>query len=313
VARVLFIFLDGVGIGGSDPDSNPFFRATLPTLDTLLGGRIPHLEDPETAHGDCLAFPLDPLLGVEGLPQSGTGHTALLTGENGPALYGRHFGPWVPVRLRPLVEDRNVLIRARAKGYRCAFANAYPKEFHESRWARRPAGPFLAALAAGLLTRDDEALRRGEALSSEIVNTAWRTRLGYTELPEVTPLQAGRNLARIAESAELTFFAHYSTDYAGHRGKMPGAVRALERVDTLLAGVLEDLSSDTLLVVSSDHGNLEDVTSGHTLNPVFTLLKGPDAPSHREGMSRITDIPRLILDALAMNQKSAPPSPKRSR
>jgi len=302
MGRVLFIFLDGVGIGVRDPATNPFLQAELTTLDSVLGGQMPHLENPECRHGDCIVFPLDPLLGVAGLPQSGTGHAALLTGENAPALYGRHFGPWVPVRLRPLVEERNVLTRAQAEGHRCAFANAYPKEFHGSPWARRPAGPVLAALAAGLLTRKAEALARGDALSSEIVNSAWKTRLGYTALPDVTPLGAGRNLARIANGFDFTFFAHYATDYAGHRRKMPEATRALERVDSFLDGVLEGLSPDILLVVASDHGNLEDITTGHTLNPVFTLLKGPMAHPLRDGKTRITDIPGLILAALSKDQ-----------
>jgi len=307
MGRVLFIFLDGVGIGVRDPATNPFFQAELTTLDSLLGGQMPHLESPECRRGDCIVFPLDPLLGVGGVPQSGTGHTALLTGENGPALYGRHFGPWVPVRLRPLVEERNILTRARAEGHRCAFANAYPKEFHGSPWARRPAGPVLAALAAGLLTRQAEDLARGDALSSEIVNSAWRTSLGYADLPDVTPVEAGKNLARIANGFDFTFFAHYATDYAGHRGKMPGATRALERVDSFLEGVIEGLSPDTLLVVASDHGNLEDITTGHTLNPVFTLLKGPMAHLLREGKTRITDIPGLILTALSTGRDEKPP------
>jgi 2,3-bisphosphoglycerate-independent phosphoglycerate mutase len=110
--RVLVIFLDGVGIGSGDPDSNPFLRAELPTLRTLLGGRIPHLGDPESGTSNACAFPLDPLLGIGGLPQSGTGQTALLTGENAPAIFGRHFGPWVPVRLRPLLAEKNVLSMA---------------------------------------------------------------------------------------------------------------------------------------------------------------------------------------------------------
>ena len=236
---------------------------------------------------------------MEGLPQSGTGQTALLTGENAPALFGRHFGPWVPVHLRPLVEEKNLLSRAQALGATCAFANAYPKEFQGSKWARRPAGPPLAATAAGLFTRQGEALVRGEALTSEIVNTAWRTRLGYRELPEVTPREAGERLARISRRVDLTFFAHYSTDSAGHRGEMEGAVEALERVDGFLAGVTEGMSRDTLLVIASDHGNVEDVTRGHTVNPVLGLVSGSGAADHREGMESITDISSLILNCLS--------------
>jgi len=299
MARVLFIFLDGVGIGPAKAYVNPFFQARLPVLGSLLGDTLPHLDSPRVSTDSALALPLDACLGVDGLPQSGTGHTAVLTGENGPEIYGRHFGPWVPVRLRPLVQERNILTRAQATGARCVFANAYPREFYGSRWARRPAGPPLAAMAAGLMDRGRSALARGDALSSEIVNTTWQKHLGYTDLPDITPDDAGRNLARIASQADLTFFAHYHTDHAGHRGRMEGGVDALERVDSFLGGVLDLLESDTLLVVASDHGNIEDVTAGHTRNPALCILAGSGTGAFREGVERITQIPELILGALS--------------
>lgn len=299
MSSVLFIFLDGVGIGQADGDTNPFFQAHLPTLRSLLGGELPHRDHPEVSGTSTVAFPLDATLGVEGLPQSGTGQTALLTGRNAPALYGRHFGPWVPVSLRPLLEAENILARAASAGFSCAFANAYPKEYASSRWARRPAAPPLAASAAGVMTREAEALASGDALSSEIVNTSWRTHLGYDHLPDITPKEAGANLAGISSEHSMTFFAHYATDLAGHRGEMKGGIEALERVDALLAGVMAEISSDTLLVLASDHGNLEDTTQGHTLNPVLGLVSGPKALEKRKGLRRITEIPELIMDTLA--------------
>lgn len=239
-------------------------------------------------------------MGVEGLPQSGTGQTALLTGENAAVLYGRHFGPWVPVPLRSLMMERNVLSRARARGFSCVFANAYPSQYLDVAWSKRPAGPPLAAHGAGLLTRHEEHLARGEALSSEILNTAWRTRLGLTDIPELTPEEAGRNLARITETASLTFFAHYSTDTAGHEKNMAAAVAALERVDSFLGGLIPALPPETLLVIASDHGNIEDISKGHTRNPTFSLLLGPGARKATKGVSRITDIPGLILRYLTV-------------
>src|SRR5690606_38676886 len=117
-------------------------------------------------------------------------------------------------------------------------------------------GPPLAARAAGLLTRHTAALLRGDAVASEITNDAWRERLGRLELPVITAAGAGRNLARIAAAHDLTFFAHYATDTAGHRGGMAAALAALQRVDAFLAGILVDLPGDALLLVASDHGNL---------------------------------------------------------
>ena len=92
-ARLLFIFLDGVGIGEEDPDRNPFMRARVPTLRGLLGGRLPTLRAPGVEGHRAFAFPLDAQLEVEGTPQSGTGQASLLTGTNAAAAYGRHFGP----------------------------------------------------------------------------------------------------------------------------------------------------------------------------------------------------------------------------
>lgn len=274
--RVLLLFLDGVGIGPSDPDVNPFFAARLPVLADLLGGRLPSLDEPVVEGPGAHAFPLAATLGVEGTPQSGTGQTALLTGESAAELYGRHFGPWTPVRLRPLVEQGSVLRRLVDADRAVAFANAYPRGWPGERGERRLAAPPLAARGAGLLVRHAEALARGEAVASEIVNESWRRYLGHTSLPEVSPRQAGANLAAIACAHELTLYAHYATDTAGHRGRMPGAVSALERVDAFLGGLLERISGVTV-VIASDHGNIEDVRAGHTRNPALGVTIGPRA------------------------------------
>jgi hypothetical protein len=295
VQRVLLLFLDGVGIGEADRTVNPFLVAHLPRLRALLGGEIPTLDRPEVAGGRALAFPLDALLGVPGVPQSGTGQTTLLTGENAAAVFGRHFGPWTPVRLRPLLEERSVLRRSLDAGHRTLFANAYPRTWPGERSARRAAAPPLAARAAGLLDRHEEALALGDAVASEIVNDGWRTHLGYTDLPVIAAGDAGRNLARLASGSRLTMFAHYATDYAGHRGGMEGAVAALELVDAFLAGLLDALPEDSLLVVTSDHGNIEDVRAGHTLNPAFTLLHGPGAAERRSGLRSLTDVTPALL------------------
>jgi hypothetical protein len=237
---------------------------------------------------------------MEGLPQSGTGQTALLTGRNAAVLYGRHFGPWVPVPLRPLMMKENVLSKARAKGISCAFANAYPSQYHHLAWSKRPAGPPLAAKGAGLLTRHEDHLAKGTAISSEILNSAWRSRLGFHHIPEITPEEAGRNLARISNGVDLTLFAHYATDTAGHERKMSSAVAALERVDLFLKGLLPRLEPDTLLVVASDHGNIEDVTRGHTQNPVLGILVGPGAGKLAENVSSITEVCGSILTVLGL-------------
>ena len=295
---VVFVFLDGVGIGTSDPDRNPFLQAHLPGLEKLLGGPIPTLDAPSIVGPLGRAIPLDANLGVDGIPQSGTGQITLMTGENAALAFGRHFGPWAPVRLRPLLLEKNVLSRAQQAGHSAAFANAYPEGYLEHHGARFPASPPLAANAAGLLNRHAAELASGDAVSSEIVNTGWRKRLGHSEVPDITPGEAGANLARIAAGVDLTFYAHYSTDYAGHKESVEEAVTALERVDQFLSGVLDRLTEGDSLVVASDHGNLEDVTGGHTRNPVLGLLAGAAAEAERLPSS-ILDVAPFVLGLLS--------------
>ncbi|MDE3002024.1 MAG: alkaline phosphatase family protein [Gemmatimonadota bacterium] len=161
------------------------------------------------------------------------------------------------------------------------------------------AGPPLAARGAGLLTRHEESLARGEAVSSEIVNDGWKTHLGHDWLPDITPSQAGAALGRIAVEHDLTLYAHYSTDTAGHRGGMDGAVEALERVDLFLRGLLETLDPSVLLLVTSDHGNIEDVWAGHTSNPALGLLSG-EPPDDVSEIRDLRDISPFVLRFLGI-------------
>ena len=300
--RALLVFIDGIGIGADDPAHNPFAAARLPRIQGLLGGRRPlagHLDaDGRIVAERAVLVAADATLGVEGLPQSGTGQTALLTGRNAAAEYGRHFGPWVPTPLRPMLAAENLLSRAVAAGRTAAYANAYPLSgvAADPRIFRRPAAPMLAAQAAGALTRAAGELAEGRAVASSITNERWRESLGDAVLP-VTPEQAARTLARIAAGAEVTLFAHYDTDYTGHRGELSGAVAALEKVDAFLGALVDALPPDALLVVCSDHGNLEDVRAGHTTNPVPLLATGPGRDT-LAGARSILDVTPAILGLL---------------
>lgn len=276
--RALLLFLDGIGVGLPDVRRNPVAAARLPVLDALLGGREPLLGSAHSA-GRASFRAVDACLGVAGLPQSGTGQTSLLAGVNGAAVLGRHFGPWVHTELREILASENLLSRARRAGRLAAFANAYPSAYlsdTSGRSLRRPAAPPFAARAAGVLTRDERDLRAGNAVASEIEHGAWRDRLD-PHLPLITPAGAGEVLARIASGSHVTLFAHYATDTVGHSRDHPGAVAALERVDAFLGGLVRSIPDDLLLVVTSDHGNIEDVQAAHTTNPVPLIALGPGA------------------------------------
>jgi hypothetical protein len=300
--RVLFVFLDGVGIGERDPQINPFVaaEARLPTLVALMGGEVPTLERPRCGEARGGAFPLDATLGMDGTPQSGTGQVALLTGESAAEIYGRHFGPWTPVSLRPLVEERSVLRRAADAGRTVAFANAYPRGWPGPAGGRHIAGPPLAARGAGVLDRHEEELAAGTAVASEILNEGWRRHFGLADLPRISAEEAGRNLAHIAAGADLTLFAHYATDTAGHTQDLGAAASALERVDAFLRGLVDAMAADTLLLIASDHGNLEDIRTGHTRNPALGIARGPGA-ERAVALGDLRQVTPLVLELLGID------------
>jgi 2,3-bisphosphoglycerate-independent phosphoglycerate mutase len=302
--RVLIVFLDGVGIGADDPSINPLSVADAPVLRDLLDGRrvvaesLPFIGDRASALG------LDATLGVEGLPQSGTGQIALLTGVNAAERFGRHFGPYAPTQLRAMLEHESLLARARRAGYTVAFANAYPAALIAMAGGsgRLPlplrAAIVVAALGAGVLTRNEDDLVSGNAVASEITHQRWREMSGRTDIPDIEPAESGANLARIANSHDLTLFAHYATDSAGHLHDVNAGVAAWQRVDGFIGGILSRLKDDVLLVVTSDHGNLEDARTQHTRNPAVCVLVGPGHRALATRLRSLTDVTPALLDLL---------------
>ena len=313
IMRILLIFLDGVGVGISDADVNPFARARLDSMTQFFGSSAVLTSDARCHAQNASFIPLDATLGVAGLPQSGTGQTALLTGINAAQEFGRHFGPWVPTALRERLANENVLSTVKRAGGAVAFANAYPEELFDApapavrdragRAISDPlrAGPPIAALGAGVLTRHTAQLMTGDAVASEITNDGWRKHLHRTQLPVISAEEAGRNLARIASHHQLTLFAHYATDYVGHRGHMWEAVDALQKIDEFLGGVRAAMSEETTVIVASDHGNIEDIRAGHTTNPAIGMTFGAAHREAAEDLHSLIDVAPRVLQLLSIS------------
>ena len=303
--RVLLIFLDGVGIGRADAAVNPLFAAQLPFLRDALGGTLPSLSRRrvETAHATLI--PANATMRVAGLPQSGTGQSALYTGINTAHIIHQHFGPYLYSTLKPVVAEHNLFARALDAGLRSndlALANAFPQRFFEyldGPRVRMVAGMF-AAMSSKVPFRDISHLKAGRAVSADLTAARWKD-IGHPEAPVLGAGEAGGVLAAVARAHRLTLFEYFQTDKAGHERGMPQAVQVLEELDAFLRGAVEhsDLAS-TLVLVTSDHGNLEDLsTKSHTRNPVPVLLFGA---GRREAAARIRSLPDItpaLLDFLA--------------
>jgi 2,3-bisphosphoglycerate-independent phosphoglycerate mutase len=306
VSSVLFVFLDGVGLAPAGPH-NPFTAVGLPRLAAHLGHPFAAPADgadrPIVDRPGLLLTSLDAQLGVPGLPQSATGQTALFTGVNAAARVGEHVTAWPTAPLRAIIAEHSLLRRVIRAGGQATFANAYSARYWEMvrQRKRRLSVSTLSALAADVSLRTLDDLRHGQAVLWDITHEVAQ-RLGY-DLPPRPAADAAANLLRLAARHHLTVYESFLTDLAGHGRLEPAWV--LGRVDRFLAALVGCLPSDLTLVVSSDHGNLEDTsTQRHTKNRVPLLVAGPAASAFRSATA-ITDLAPLILRLLQPDDQPA--------
>lgn len=262
-----FIFVDGLGL--SDDPRSPLQQLDLPTLRTLSGG-FSHqpFSEPNLAYRV-----LDTRLGVEGLPQSGTGQTALLTGLNAAQLLGHHQGPHPLSKLQMLLRQDSIQVWAARQGFRILHANGYRREYLErvmdSRRNLLSAFGFAARMARLELLPIDH--------PQALLPAFW---------PE--PEAAGQRFAQLAKMHDLTILENWALDYSAHRLPEKLDERFVE-LDRFLYGFL-NASSGVTLILTADHGNAEEPWHAqHTFNPVPLVIRGPGA-NHVPEMHSLTDL-----------------------
>lgn len=294
---VIFVFVDGVGAGVPDPAVNPLARRDylLSRFEDGSGAPLPR--------GGAAGL-ADACLGVPGRPQSATGQATILSGENAPAAVGGHLLGFPTAPLRAWLAPRSIFLALAGEGRRAAFANAYPvahlqalglpadgePEFDPAlvRRRARASATTVAYAAGGGRFRTWGDARAGRALTHDV--TGQRANAYGAGLPPRTPEEAAAILLGMSREHALTLFEFFETDEAGHARSMEAAADALSRVDRLLRALLDGLPRGDSLLVASDHGNVEDLTTrNHTLHRVPVLGFGP-AAEEVEGVRDLTGI-----------------------
>lgn len=298
--HLLFLFLDGVGLGENHVRDNPFALVEMPTIQNLLGGKklLACNSWQDTSYATLL--PLDACLEVPGLPQSATGQAAIMTGLNIPAQLGCHYGPKPNPPIAGYLKNGNLFNQLLARNLQADFINAYPPRYFDAiqTGRRNHAAIPMAATSAGIGLKTAHDLIDGQALAADFTAAGWHSHLGITDVPVISPRQAGQQLAQLATQRHFTLFEYWLSDYAGHRQDMPQAAEVLRQFDEVLAGLLEAWDWDSgVILITSDHGNLEDLsTRHHTLNPVPCLVIGRSVlrSSICRGLTKLTDIAPAI-------------------
>ena len=296
--RVLFIFMDGIGLGENNPETNPFARAKMPNLNKLLDGRSLR-KDAAPFHGDYASLlAVDPAVGVSGLPQSATGQAILLTGINIPAELGYHYGPKPNPEVAAYLKEATLFSRFVKEGKKTTLLNAYPPRYFDGidSGKRLYSSIPLSVVNAGLrLFRHDDLLA-GRALSADFTGEGWRSMLGFSHAPVMDQSHAGQKLGVLAKKYDFSLFEYWASDYAGHKQEMDNAIHLMETFDDVLGGLVEDWD-DGLILITSDHGNMEDLsTRRHTNADVPALVIGNKAARDEftRDMKNLTDIAPAI-------------------
>lgn len=292
---IIFVFIDGIGLRTSDPD-NPFAQYPQPHIAELIGG--PLLIDQVGRHPRALLNAIDATMGWPGLPQSGTGQTALFAGINAAQLVERHQSHFPPTALQATLQQRSVLRRGQAYGG-STFANAFDAGFWQAVANRkiRKSASVIASEGANITFRDVGDLAAGRALSWDITNHVMHQR-HPEHVAVIDAYTAGTNLAHLAQNYAITLYETFLTDLVGHgRGDMAlGEVVA--RIDGLIGGIVAAMRPHDSLVISSDHGNFEcPDDKRHTTNPVPLLVVGPacDTLQHIQSICDVADALEAVM------------------
>lgn len=288
------IFVDGLGIGRKDPSNNPF--AALPSRIF-----VDFLDAPcaRLVHGG-VSMRVDACLDVEGLPQSATGQTALLTGVNAAAAIGRHLNGFPTKELKKILGDRSILKILSEAGLKAAFINVFNPLFFEALEQNLPVRSSVTTVANMVASlpffRIDDLVKR-RAVYQDFTNKLLIEK-GF-DAPVFSPHEAGEILARSAAEYDFCLYEYFQSDIAAHTQDRSRALEEVRKLDEFLLAVLENTNlEETSILLTSDHGNLEDLSSAkHTVNPVPVLLWGKladDPPA----IDSILDITPLIINSL---------------
>lgn len=297
--HVILLFIDGFGLGSSNPEDNPLIRYKPRFFSEILGTDLCQDAGKIILPEICL-ISTDANLGVDGLPQSATGQTAIFTGVNASQRMGRHIAGFPGPSLAALIREHGIMKRLMQKGFHVASANMYTHNYMElvEKKKRRHSATTLLILDAGLPLRTAADMHLDMAIYQDITNEMLPI-LGVTDIAPISARLAAKRLINLSRQYEFTLFEYFQTDRCGHKQNWTLAAEILHTLNEFLYTIYRHTPTDTLVIVTSDHGNFEDFSKKtHTRNPVPTLLWGRDSEKAAASINALTDITPAILAAI---------------
>lgn len=284
--RMIFLFIDGFGIGQESPATNPVYAVETPNLDYILS--------------HSLLFPTDATLGIRGLPQSATGQTTIFTGVNASRVLGRHMHGKPTVTLKGIINDNNLFRELMNLGLRVTYANVYRQEYldkiEEPKDRRnQPSVTTVMTMSCGLKLRTVEDYNAEKGVYHDITGQVL-VESGY-DVRMISPDDAARRLYNISRDYDFTMFEHFMTDIIGHKMDMDLAIQEIQLLDAFLGGLIRQMNFDEeILFITSDHGNIEDISvKTHTFNKVPTIIMGNGVCREDISIESLVDITPAVV------------------
>ncbi|MBP2634109.1 MAG: hypothetical protein H6Q72_16 [Firmicutes bacterium] len=301
--RVIVLFIDGIGLGDNNSKTNPFIRFGFPVFEELFACSLQQDITPLLMPTKCI-IPIDATLGIPGLPQSATGQAAILTGLNAAQIMGRHIQAFPGPELAKLITENNVMKKLVDDGLTVTSANMYSPNYFElvAKRKRRHSAITLAALSTGMSLRSLPEIESGQAIYQDITNEMLPT-FGIDTIPVIEPKEAASKLVNISRKYSFTIFEYFQTDRAGHKQNWAYARQIIKILNEFIETIYQTLPADTLLLITSDHGNFEDLSvKTHTRNKVPLIALGVKAQTTISNITDLTGITPAIVEVLRKDE-----------
>ena len=287
--KVIMVFIDGLGIGEPDPVRNPV-RSVFTDIspDLVLDSR----NFPGSFPGGRTAR-LDACMGVPGLPQSATGQTSLYTGINAQAYLGYHLNAFPNRKLIELLSTQSLPLVLKKQGIPSVNANLHTPVFFKNRRGgiknRFPVSTLMTFAGRNpfLFARD---YSEGHGVFMDI--TGKHLQEQGLSLPVLSADEAVQQLINLTHRADFIYYEYFLTDRWGHKRKREKLEECLGNLIPFLGGVSRRVREQGFhLIITSDHGNAEDFSTGdHTRNSVPLVYIPPGGKNVYNSMSLPADL-----------------------
>jgi len=136
--------------------------------------------------------------------------------------------------------------------------------------------------------------------------------------PEMSAEEITKKLINEYHKYDFTVCNFANPDMVGHTGNIKAAVRACEKIDELLAKIIDTIvDRDHVLIITADHGNVEQMLNPatgeayteHTINPVPFILCCEDERLQRplrqavgDNLLKLADISPTIIELMGLEK-----------